>query len=277
LVLAEGINYGSGDAALRQAQEKSQHLWQFVRDIGYEAGKGERVYAKDLWQDLKDWYIDAGILEIEPDRNDNPKLIWNELPGRDTPVKAINLLFSRFSDLFPRLEKYRHTEQSSEGERTKGEAYYLGIVRTNSEKSLNSSSPSSLALGVRTLASLSSSPLFLGEDGSEDESATESGGEDGEDVSPTLLDLCNGIAKLTLADRQKLVELLTGVPCSDPLKAFRIGDKVAGNRPEDASYNWHGRIVEIHTSINCKVDWQEREGMKGGRVISMLFCNLRKI
>jgi putative DNA primase/helicase len=65
LILEEGINYGSGDAALREAQEKSQHLWQFVRDVGYEAGKGERVYAKDLWQELKEWYIDAGILEVE--------------------------------------------------------------------------------------------------------------------------------------------------------------------------------------------------------------------
>jgi len=167
LILAEGINYGSGDAALREAQEKSQHLWQFVRDVGYEAGKGERVYAKDLWQELKEWYIDAGILEIEPDRNDNPKLIWNELPGRDTPVKAINLLFSRFSDLFPRLEKYRHTEQSSEGERTKGEAYYLGIVRTNSEKSLNSSSPSSPPDSAVLSSSLPSSPQKSGEDGSE--------------------------------------------------------------------------------------------------------------
>jgi hypothetical protein len=74
-----------------------------------------------------------------------------------------------------------------------------------------------------------------------------------------------------------MADLLTGVPCSDPIKAFRVGDKVAGNRQEDASYNWHGRIVEIDTSITCKVDWQEREGMRGGRVISMLFCNLRKI
>jgi hypothetical protein len=74
-----------------------------------------------------------------------------------------------------------------------------------------------------------------------------------------------------------MVDFLTGVPCSDPLKAFRVGDKVAGNKPEDSSYNWHGRIVEITTSISCKVDWQERDGMKGGRVISMLFCNLRKI
>jgi hypothetical protein len=74
-----------------------------------------------------------------------------------------------------------------------------------------------------------------------------------------------------------MADFLTGVPCSDPIKAFRVGDRVAGNKPEDSSYNWHGRIVEITTSISCKVDWQEREGMKGGRVISMLFCNLRKI
>jgi len=91
------------------------------------------------------------------------------------------------------------------------------------------------------------------------------------------LEFCNIFQKLTLEDRQKFTELLTGVPCSDPLKAFRVGDKVAGNKPENASYNWHGRIVEITTSISCKVDWQEREKHKGGRVISMLFCDLRKI
>jgi hypothetical protein len=106
---------------------------------------------------------------------------------------------------------------------------------------------------------------------------TQSAAGDAGALNPTILDLCNMIAKLALSDKQKLVELLTGVPCSDPLKAFRVGDKVAGNRQEEASYNWHGRIVEIDTSIGCKVDWQEREGMRGGRVISMLFCNLRKI
>jgi hypothetical protein len=93
----------------------------------------------------------------------------------------------------------------------------------------------------------------------------------------TAADFVECFSQLPDSERQKLAELLTGVPCSDPLKAFRVGDKVAGNRPEEASYNWHGRIVEIQTSINCKVDWQEREGMRGGRVISMLFCNLRKI
>jgi hypothetical protein len=102
-------------------------------------------------------------------------------------------------------------------------------------------------------------------------------GSDGSNDFQILLDFCNSFSKLSDANKQKLTKLLTGVPCSDPLKAFRVGDKVAGNRQEDASYNWHGRIVEIDTSITCKVDWQEREGMRGGRVISMLFCNLRKI
>ncbi|MEG4321999.1 MULTISPECIES: hypothetical protein [unclassified Microcoleus] len=115
------------------------------------------------------------------------------------------------------------------------------------------------------------------EDDAEATILTQSAAEDAEDVSPTILELCNGIAKLTLADKQKLVELLTGIPCSDPLKAFRVGDRVAGNNPEEPAYNWHGRIVEIHVSIGCKVDFEERARNRGGRIISMLFCNMRKI
>ncbi|MEG4011712.1 MULTISPECIES: DUF3854 domain-containing protein [unclassified Microcoleus] len=273
LLLAEGINYGSSDAALREAQEKSQHLWQFVRDMGYEAGQGERVYAKDLWQELRDWYVEAGILEIEGEKE---KLVWNELPGRDTPVKAINQVFARFSELFPRLQKHRHTERGFESQRMMGEAYYLGICKQNSKISKKSSSASS-ALDSTVL---SSSALLQqknsAEDGAEAVTLTQRAAEDAEDENSLLLELCNSLSKLTLSQRQKLTKL-TGIPCSDPIKAFRLGDEVAGNNPEDISYNWHGRIVEIHTSIGCKVDWQERDGMKGGRVISMLFCNLRKI
>ncbi|MEG3863625.1 DUF5906 domain-containing protein [Microcoleus sp. herbarium12] len=277
LVLTQGINYGSSDAALREAQEKSQHLWQFVRDMGYEVGQGDRVYAKDLWQELRDWYVEAGILEIEHNLNGNQKLIWNELPGRDTPVKAINQVFARFSELFPKLGKYRHTERGFESQRTMGDFYYLGISKHNSEKS-EKSAPASPAVDTARVLS----PAVLQQKNTagallEQTILTQSAAGDAGALNPTILELCNAIAKLTLSDKQKLTELLTGIPCSDPLKAFRVGDKVAGNDPEDSSYSWHGRIVEIHTSISCKVDWQEREGHKGGRVISMLFCNLRKL
>jgi putative DNA primase/helicase len=278
LLLAEGIDYKATREAMREAQEESRHLWQFVRDLGYEAGKGERVYAKDLWSELQEWYQEAGILELEWNEKGKEKLIWNELPNQwDKPVKAINQLYARLCEIFPKLEKHRHTERGLEPERTMGEAYYLGIKKQKSEQSGKSSSASSAPYGTRESSSALPQQNFSAEDGAEATILARRAAEDAEALNPTILDFCNSFSKLSASDKQKLVELLTGVPCSDPLKAFRVGDKVAGNRSEDASYNWHGRIVEIHTSISCKVDWQEREGMKGGRVISMLFCNLRKI
>jgi hypothetical protein len=156
----------------------------------------------------------------------------------------------------------------------------LGICKKKTESRKSSSESSESYSAVKSASELPQKITFS-EDASEDVSEAtiliQKASEDSEALNPNLLDFCNSFSKLSASDKQKLVELLTGIPCSDPLTAFRVGDKVAGNNPEDASYNWHGRIVEIHTSINCKVDWQEREGMRGGRVISMLFCNLRKI
>ena len=277
LMLSEGIDYGSGEAALREAQEKSNHLWQFMRDRGYEAGKGDRVYAKDAWADLVDWYIETGTLEVEYDRDGKEKRCWNDLPGRDTPVKAINQLFARLSELVPNLEKHRHNERGFESERTRGDFYYIGLTKHKIEKSGKSAPPSPPVDTARN-----SSPPVLRQENSGGTVAehiilTQSAGGDGGAQNPTILDFCNSFSKLSTSDKEKLMQLLTGIPCSDPLKAFKVGDKVAGNKPEEASYNWHGHIVEIRSSISCKVDWQEREGMKGGRVISMLFCDLRKI
>src|SRR4028118_2260897 len=87
LLLSEGIDYKATKDAMREAQEESRHLWQFVRDLGYEAGKGERVYAKDLWSELQEWYQEAGILEIEWNEKGKEKLVWNDLPNQwDKPV-----------------------------------------------------------------------------------------------------------------------------------------------------------------------------------------------
>jgi putative DNA primase/helicase len=278
VLLTEGIDYKATREAMREAQEESRHLWQFVRDLGYEAGKGERVYAKDLWNELQEWYQEAGILELEWNKEGKEKLIWNELPNQwDKPVKAINQLYARLCEIFPKLEKHRYTESTLSGERTKGEAYYLGLYKTSFVGIEKSSSPSSPPCSAVLSSSPPSSPIFTGEDGGEAKTLTQCAGEDGEAISSTLLDFCTFFSKLSETDKQKAAQLVGGVPCSDPLKAFHVGDKVAGNSPDKISYNWHGRITEIISSISCKVDWQEREGKRGGRVISMLFCDLRKI
>jgi phage/plasmid-associated DNA primase len=278
LLLSEGIDYKATREAMQKAQEESRHLWQFVRDLGYEVGKGERVYAKDIWGELQEWYQETGILEIEWCEKGKEKLVWNDLPNQwDKPVKAINQLYARLCEIFPKLEKHRHTERGFEAQRTIGGFYYLGITKQKSKTSSKTASASSAVDTATILPSAVLQQEIAAEPLLKQTILTQRAAEDAEALNPTILELCNAIEKLTLSDRQKLTELLTGVPCSDPLKAFRVGDTVAGNRSEDASYNWHGRIVEINTSISCKVDWQEREGMRGGRVISMLFCNLRKI
>jgi putative DNA primase/helicase len=281
LLLAEGIDYKATKDAMQKAQEESRHLWQFAREVGLEVQSGGRVWVTDLWQHLQDWYVETGILEIEISDRGKEKLIWNELSSKyDAPVKAVNQLYSRLCEIFPKLTKHRYEDRANPERR--GQKYLLGISLVQTSATTQKTGLAELAVDTVSITGLA------GELASElakntanpvanPQTLTQSAANPANPISSPFAELCNLLSQLTDDERQKMADLLTGVPCSDPIKAFRVGDKVAGNRPEDASYNWHGRIVEIHTSINCKVDWQEREGMRGGRVISMLFCNLRKI
>jgi len=262
---------------MQKAQEESRHLWQFVRDVGIEVQAGGQIFITDAWELLLNWYQETGTLEIEDRDNGKEKLIWHDLPNKyDTPVKAINQVFARLSEIFPKLQKYKYNERDDMNR--KGQWYLSGIrFAQNLTRTANIASPASPLDTERVAASPTASPYNTGEASGEARSLAQRAGEAGEAVFSPFAELCTLLSQLTDDERQKMADLLTGVPCSDPIKAFRVGDKVAGNKQQDASYNWHGRIVEIHTSISCKVDWQEREGFKGGRIISMLFCNLRKI
>ena len=277
LLLAEGIDYKATKDAMQKAQEESRHLWQFVRDVGIEVQAGGQIFITDAWELLLNWYQETGTLEIEDRDNGKEKLIWHDLPNKyDTPVKAINQVLARLSEIFPKLQKYKYNERDDMNR--KGQWYLSGIrFAQNLTRTANIASPASPLDTERVAASPTASPHNTGEASGEARSLAQRAGEAGEAVFSPFAELCTSLSQLTDDEQQKMADLLTGVPCSDPIKAFRVGDKVAGNKQQDASYNWHGRIVEIHTSISCKVDWQEREGFKGGRIISMLFCNLRKI
>jgi putative DNA primase/helicase len=277
LLLTEGIDYKATKDAMQNAQEESRHLWQFVRDVGIEVHTGGRIYIKDLWELLQKWYVETGTLEIEEGSNGKNKLIWHDLPNKyDTPVKAVNQVFAQFSDIFPKLQKHKYNERD-EMDR-KGDWYLSGICFVQDLTRTANIAPPASPLGTEGVtAPPTAPPKNTGGASGGAVTLTQRVGGDGGAIYSPFTELCTLLSQLTDDERQKMADLLTGVPCSDPIKAFRVGDKVAGNRQEDASYNWHGRIVDIDTSITCKVDWQEREGMRGGRVISMLFCNLRKI
>jgi putative DNA primase/helicase len=293
VLLAEGIDYKATKDAMQKAQEESRHLWQFAREVGLEVQAGGRVWITDLWDLLVNWYEGMGILDKELGSNGKEKLIWHDLPNKyDSPVKSINQLSSRLSEIFPKVQVCKYLEREEIDRRQQRYLLGVGFVQSSvkTAKTLEPSEPKSMPLDTARVSSVlesepESEPKNIGSNAGSNagilktftQSDLQNFGSDGSNDSQILLDFCNSFSNLSDVNKQKLIELLTGVPCSDPLKAFRVGDRVAGNRPEDASYNWHGRIVEIDTSIGCKVDWQEREGMRGGRVISMLFCNLRKI
>jgi putative DNA primase/helicase len=126
LLLSEGIDYKATKDAMQKAQEESRHLWQFAREVGLEVQAGGRVWITDLWDLLVNWYEGMGILDKEPGSNNKEKLIWHELSNKyDAPVKSINQLSSRFSEIFPKLQVCRYVERE-EMER-RGQRYLLGI------------------------------------------------------------------------------------------------------------------------------------------------------
>jgi putative DNA primase/helicase len=277
LLLAEGIDYKATNDAMQKAQEESRHLWQFAREVGLEVQAGGRVWVKDVWELLVDWYEGMGILDKELGSNGKEKLIWNDLPSKyDAPVKAINQVASRLTEIFPKLQVCRYCERDDMERRNQRYLLGIGFVES-SAKTSKTAEPSEPVDTAGVTAEPIAEPKNTGSAVGDAKTLTQRGGDDGDAISSPFTEYPTLLSKLTADERQSMVDFLTGVPCSDPIKAFRVGDKVAGNKPDDSSYNWHGRIVEITTSISCRVDWQEREGMKGGRIISMLFCNLRKI
>jgi len=103
----------------------TSHLMEFVREVGLEYQPDSQVYVSDLWQQLRDWYIKTGVLKVELVKGQE-KLTWRDLPNkRDNPVKAINQVYRRFCEIFPKLRKQRYTERG-ELER-RGCSYLTGI------------------------------------------------------------------------------------------------------------------------------------------------------
>jgi len=91
----------------------TSHLLEFAREVGLEFQPDGRVYVSDLWQQLQNWYIKTGVLEVEIVKG-KEKLTWRDLTNKgDCPVKAINQLSRRFREVFPHAQKHRSMERAA--------------------------------------------------------------------------------------------------------------------------------------------------------------------
>ena len=146
LLLKEGIDYSSTKEAFKEIQQESNHLWGFVRDMGIEANPKGKIFIKDLWADLKQWYVETGTIEITHDENGKERITWHDQTNNyDKTVKGANQIYKRFLQLFPKIKKMRETSYHY---RT-GQAYLSGIVKT--------ASVASVSLPVRDTASVTAS------------------------------------------------------------------------------------------------------------------------
>lgn len=125
LLVEEGINYDVIEGNYKELLEESNHLWTFCREIGLQESAGERLYIGDLWEQLKQWYLDNGFLEIVTDNKSKTKEAWHDLPNKsDRLVKASNQIYKRFGVLFPNVKRGVTTDN---GDR-KNQAYLSGLA-----------------------------------------------------------------------------------------------------------------------------------------------------
>jgi phage/plasmid-associated DNA primase len=119
----DGIDYSCTEKALHSIQQSTNHLWAFASDVGLDYLPGGRVYINDLWERLREWYIDNGTLEIVRTEGKEKK-IWHDQPRRgDKNVKAPNQVYQRFAELFPKIKRLKVTEDQER----RGQIYLEGI------------------------------------------------------------------------------------------------------------------------------------------------------
>lgn len=247
LILKEGIDHSVTEAAMQEAQEESRHLWGFVREMGIEAQPGGRIYIKDLWEKLREWYQDNGTLEIEYNKDYKEKPIWNDLSNRyDTPVKAVNQVYARFCEIFPKIQKHKYNERADVTR--KGQWYISGIaLKQNSPTIEQTAPPSSPACTVSFSASPTASPTASprrsgeavgeaitgsGEASGEAVTYSQSRGEAGEAVSLTAGEILRLVSQMSELERQRLSELTEAVAKVKAAKTWADVQQVIGDDAE---------------------------------------------
>lgn len=101
-----GIDYSCTQKALEDIQAHNSHLWQFCQEVGLGYAPGGIIRAGDIWERLKQWYIDNGTLSFEQTNSGKEKALWTEQARKgDFNVKGANQVIARFQALFPKAKR----------------------------------------------------------------------------------------------------------------------------------------------------------------------------
>lgn len=241
-LLQDGIDYRCTRAALESIQQETNHLWAFAREVRLEYSENGRVYINELWERIKQWYIDNGTLSIFTTDKGKEQPEWHEQVDRkDKNVRGANQIYQRFSELFPKIT--RRIETQVEGK--KGQAYLYGIA-------------------------ISEAGEPVGEPVGEAASRSVSGGEPGEPVEATLINLLDRLKELEpLKLRKILLDFLTenklditGSPDSLAVVAGAVASPTGSLTASPASLE-NDQVINVdRSSFNNAIPIQAAENTK---------------
>lgn len=162
ILAKEGIDYEGIASSFEDIQEDSNHLWSFVKDSGIIPDPNGKIYVKEFWEVLKNWYIENETLEIRT-RDNEEREIWHDQSNKyDRNITRSNQLYARFKELFPKIKTDRETRAVEK----KGSTFIQGIAfSTNPLHRLHHSDTASLSTSPST--SLDFTPLHPIESNSE--------------------------------------------------------------------------------------------------------------
>jgi len=112
-IFAEGIDYTAFEQTMEDNRIEVNHLLRFAQDMGLEEDTEGQVSSDALWEKLRIWYEQEGILKIDENNRDR----WeDDVRAGDSWVKGKQQLKRRLMKIFPTIESFRtKTERGIKG------------------------------------------------------------------------------------------------------------------------------------------------------------------
>lgn len=125
-VAMKAIDYSCTESALQEIQEENNHLIRFAKDVGLDYQVGGMLSAGEIWDVLRQWYLDNGYAEIKINSKGKETLDFPD-PGnrRDRPIKQSSDVISRFLEIFTKAKRGGRDTTRANGK--PGRSYIQGL------------------------------------------------------------------------------------------------------------------------------------------------------
>jgi len=110
-LMVEGIDYSCTSAAFENAREEGDHIYSFCKEVGIGYLPNAQITATEAYEQLRQWYIANGTLEVKDLGDGKTKDIWNsQTTWGDHTVRGLNQILPRLLKLFPKATRTRDSQ-----------------------------------------------------------------------------------------------------------------------------------------------------------------------